>query len=312
MRGSVVYQVQQVFQAVNEIGASKHAAKLEARASGAATWHQVGKELGVYSYSTADAYRDVWRGCLSYAKEHLGIRDIEKLSGKAVGAFLMSKVDQGVAHATFGQYAAAMEKLEVALNRYADEHGTGQAYAFSGEIQGARDVAVNLERFDGSRAYAAPDRLVSAVEGEQHNLAALIQREGGSRISEANHITADQLRGLRKDPHTGELKGWFEVEGKGGKVREIGVSPATYVRLEVAVKGGVRFEFDKNAYRAHLKGAAAKTGQKYEGSHGLRWSWAQERHSALQQRGMNYEKSLSQVSQEMGHERGDITEHYLR
>ena len=312
MRGSTVYQVQQVFHTVNEIGSSKHDAKAEARAEGAATWHQVGKELGVYSFSTADAYRDVWRACLDHAKETVGVRDIEKLSGEAVRAFLVSKVDQGVAHATFGQYAAALEKLEVALNRYAEQHGTGRLYAFSGEIQGARDVAVNLERFEGSRAYADPDRLVAAVEREPHNLAAALQREGGARISEINHVTKEQLQGLREDPRTGELKGWVEVEGKGGKEREIGVSPATYARLEAAVGGGQRFEFDKDAYRAGLKAAAAKTGQEYEGSHGLRWSWAQERHAELQETGMTYEQSLTQVSQDMGHERGDITEHYLR
>lgn len=312
MRGSTVYQVQQVFQSVNAIGSSKHDAKAEARAAGATTWHQVGKELGVFSYSTADAYRDVWRSCLDHAKETAGIKDIEKLSGDAVRAFLESKVDQGVAHATFGQYAAALEKLEVALNRYAEQHGTGREYGFSGPIQGARDVAVNLERFEGSRAYAAPDRLVAAVEPGPQHLAASIQREGGCRISEANHVTQDQLRGLREDSRTGEVKGWFEVEGKGGKEREIGVSPGTYARLAAVVAGGARFEFDKNDYRAALKEAAAKTGQDYEGSHGLRWSWAQERHAQLQERGMTYDQSLSAVSREMGHERGDITEHYLR
>jgi integrase len=312
VRGSTVYQVQQVFQAVNEIGSSKHDAKAEARAEGAATWHQVGKELGIYSFSTADAYRDVWRACLDHAKETAGIRDIEKLSGEAVRAFLVSKVDQGVAHATFGQYAAALEKLEVALNRYADQHGTEREYAFSGNIQGARDVAVNLERFEGSRAYADPDRLVAAVEKEPYNLAAALQREGGARISEINHVTREQLQGVREDPRTGELKGWVEVEGKGGKEREIGVSPETYARLDAVVGGGQRFEFDKDAYREDLKAAAAKTGQEYEGSHGLRWSWAQERHAELQEAGMTYEQSLTQISQEMGHERGDITEHYLR
>lgn len=312
MRGSVVYQVQQVFQAVNEIGASKHAAKEEARAEGAATWHQVGKELGVYSYSTADAYRDVWRACLGFAKENLGIKDIEKLSGEAVRAFLDSKIDQGVARATFGQYAAACEKLEVALNRFSEQHSTGREYQFSSDIQAARDAAVSLERFEGSRAYADPDRLVQAVAGERYNLAAALQREGGARISEINHVNHGQLQGLRGDRHTGELKGWVHVEGKGGKEREIGVSPATYARLEKAVAAGTRFEFDKDAYRVELKQAAARTGQEYEGSHGLRWSWAQERHAELQERGMTYEQSLTQVSQEMGHERGDITEHYLR
>jgi len=312
MRGSTVYQVQLVFQTVNEIGSSKHTAKAEARADGAATWHQVGKELGVYSYSTADAYRDVWRACLDHAKQTAGIRDIEKLSGEAVRAFLVSKVDQGVAHATFSQYAAALEKLEVALNRYAEQHGTGRQYAFSPEIQAARNVAGQLERFDGSRAYADPDRLVVAVAQEPHNLAAALQREGGARISEINHVASPQLHGLREDRHSGVLKGWLAVEGKGGKEREIGVSPETYARLERVISGERRFEFDKDAYRAALKEAAAKTGQEYKGSHGLRWSWAQERHAELQERGLTYDQSLAEVSQEMGHERGDITEHYLR
>jgi len=313
MRGSTTYQVQQIFQAVNEIGSSKHQAKAEARAEGAVSWHKVGKGLGVYSYSTADAYRDVWRACMDYAKENQGIKSIENLSGTAVRDFLVSKVDQGVAHATFSQYASACEKLEVALNRYAEQHGgTGREYEFSTDIKGARNVAVNLERFEGSRAYADPDRLVAAIEKEQHHLAASIQREGGCRISEANHITMGQLQGMREDPRTGELKGWVDVEGKGGKEREIGVSPETYARIETAVANGARFEFDKDSYRQALKEAAGKTGQEYEGSHGLRWSWAQERHAQLQERGQTYDQSLSQVSREMGHERADITEHYLR
>jgi hypothetical protein len=312
VRGSTVYQVQQIFKVVNEIGVSKHEAKAHARAEGAATWHQIGKELGIHSFSTADSYRDVWRSCVDHAKETAGIRDIEKLSGQAVKAFLVSKVEQGVAHSTFGQYAAALEKLEVALNRYAVQYGTGREYAFSTEIQTARDAAVNLERFEGSRAYSDPDRLVAAVEREPHSLAAVLQREGGARISEINHVAMAQLRGVREDPRTGELKGWVEVQGKGGKVREIGVSPETYSRLEKVVSGGQRFEFDKDTYRADLKEAAAKTGQDYEGSHGLRWSWAQERHAKLQEAGMTYEQSLTQVSEDMGHQRGDITEHYLR
>ena len=62
------------------------------------------------------------------------------------------------------------------------------------------------------------------------------------------------------------------------------MSLETYTRLELVIADGTRFEFDKDAYRADLKEAAAKTGQDYEGSHGLRWSWAQERHAKLQER----------------------------
>jgi len=54
------------------------------------------------------------------------------------------------------QHAAALEKLEVALNRYAVQHGTGREYSFSQAISGARATGKELDRFEGSRAYSAP------------------------------------------------------------------------------------------------------------------------------------------------------------
>lgn len=311
MQGSTNHQVQRLFQTINEIGSKKHESKELARAEGAKTWAEIGKKLGIHSYATADAYRSVWRNCADFAKVHLGIRDIEKLTGEAVGAFLQSKVNAGVAHSTFMQYAAACEKLETTLNRYAAENNSGHVYDFKEGMQPARNAAKKLARFRGSRAYADPDRIVAGIRNEQHSLAASLQHEGGCRVKEASHITRDQLRGLRADEHTGRMKGYFEVKGKGGKIRDIGVSPATYDRLGAAV-ADKRFEFNKDKYRYDLKRSACRSGQAYEGSHGLRWSFAQERHSELQQYGLTYEQSLSEISAEMGHDRADITTHYLR
>ena len=69
--------------------------------------------------------------------------------------------------------------------------------------------------------------------------------------------------------------------------------------------------FDKNEYREILKDAAEKTEQDYTGSHGLRWNFAVDRMEELQGTDMTYEERLQVVSWEMGHERADITEHYL-
>jgi len=312
MHGNVNYQVQIVFQTVNAIGSSKHEAKVEARGQGATTWHQVGKEIGIHSYRTADSYRDVWRAAFAYAKEEMGVRDIEKLSGENIRGFLDVKVEEGVSHATLAQYAAALEKLEVALNRYAVQNATGREYHFSQAINEARIAGRELDRFEGSRAYLEPRELVAAVQGDNFKLAAHIQLEGGARISEANRIGSENLKGLRPDSQTGELKGWIMVQGKGGKVREVGVKPDTYARLEKVVANGQRFELSGDAYRRELRAAAMATGQDYQGSHGLRWSWAQERHQELQRSGKTYEQTIGQVSREMGHERADITEHYLK
>jgi len=78
------------------------------------------------------------------------------------------------------------------------------------------------------------------------------------------------------------------------------------------VKNFDRIEFDERAYRKDLQRAANLTGQKYHGSHGLRWNFAQERFHNLMENGYTYEQALAQVSKERGHERADITKHYLR
>jgi len=312
VKGSPSSQTYRVFETINDIGTSKHEAKIEARENGATTWHEIGKEIGIHSYATMEAYRGVAKDCLRYAKAELDVRDLEKFTGLEVGAFLQEKIDDGVAYATLNKCCAALEKLEVALNCYAKENETGRAYDFSEAIKEAREAGRDLDRFDGTRAYRNPERLVNAVCGETFQLAAAIQQEGGARIREASHITQAQLKGLRADTQTGQIKGWIKVEGKGGKIREIGVKPGTYAKLGKAIENGQRFEFAKNAYRRELKAAAVATGQDYQGSHGLRWSWAQDRHAELQRNGKTYEQTIGQVSREMGHERADITEHYLR
>lgn len=320
MYGSTRWQVQEIFHksGINQIGMSRHAAKREARqrletAGRPVTRHVLAKMMGIHSYATADAYRDAWRLLGQFVRENFKLKDMEKLTGEHVQAWLSAKQVDGVAHATFMQYAAAVEKLETALNMLAEGSGSGRTYTFEDAIATVRTEAhQTLARFDASRAYADPDRLVNKVQGPEHHLAAAIQRESGCRVHEANRIRFDQLRGLQKDPRTGQVRGWVEVKGKGGKVREIGMSPPTYARLKTALATGRGFEFDPKAYRRSLAAAAKASGQRYEGSHGLRWSWAQERFAELQDRGGTREQALVWTSREMGHERGDITEHYLR
>lgn len=320
MRGSPTYQVQQLFlqSGINRIGHSKHDAKQSIRAElneqgKPCGWHELGQNMSIHSYATADAYRDVWRQILENARAEYGVRDVEKLTDQHVSGFLEQKVSESVAYATFQQYAAATEKLAVALNGYAELHGTGQHYDFHDALKDVRESARELlTRFNGTRAYDRPAELVGVVVKESHHLAANIQHESGARVHELSQIKAEALRGIRDDRLTGEERGYFAIEGKGGKEGLKAVSVETYQHLEQHIALHGAFKINEGSYRESLRKAAEISGQRYEGTHGLRWNWAQERYATLQNHGLNELQAMCEVSREMGHERADITMHYLK
>jgi len=309
MKGSIVHQIQTLYHesGIKKIGTSKHVDKNELRAATPRhkklNWHDIGQNTGIYSYSTADDYREIWISAARYAKDHYGVKDVENLTGECLQAFLLAKIEQEVKHATFMQYAAALEKLAVALNMYAERHDTGKIYSFSEDIKVARKIAHKaLQRFDGVRSYDNPEELIEKLENPVHKLIASIQHIGGARIDEVYGITISSLKG----------DSLVTVKGKGGKVRDIRIKPENYSQLEEILQKEDNFKFNKAMYLYHLKKASEESGQKYNASHGLRWNFAQNRMQELQKDGKIYEHVLTLVSQEMGHERADITEHYLK
>jgi len=316
MRGSINYQVNKIFveSGIFCPGESKHAAKEVARSNGVNTWSELGRELKIYSYRTAEVYKDTWHDFGRWAKEHLKIKDVEKYTGEHVKAYLESRIADGVKYSTFERECSALAKFENALNMWAEKNGSDVKYSFRDAIKEvkveAREV---LDRSIETRAYDNPRELINNIRDDFYKTVASVQYESGARINEVWQIEKSDLNGLRQDPLTGETKGWLSVEGKGGKEREIAVSQETYQRVSEIVERQENLHFDKNEYRETLKEAAEISGQDYTGSHGLRWNFAQERMEELSEKtSLTYEEKLQQVSWEMGHERADITEHYLR
>lgn len=366
MRGSVDWQVREIFQksGIQQIGESKHEAKAEARENGAATWAEVGKAVGCYSFSQLDDYRAISKQAFNAIREEYGTKDILKIEAAQIQGWMADKIMSGdIARSTSNTYHAALEKLEQALNKYCVTQDIGKTFNF--DLKETRALAIQVlgDKNDNSRAYQDPKGLIDALKNEDFKLVASIQLEGGARINEAARIHEHQLRGLKADPHTGEIKGYYERPGKGGKICEVGmkketyeklvrtielkgkttidrlcgmyknetgqmkgwvqktgsaapsaVSVKTYMKIEKHFMPGSRcFEVNKKTYNAALKTASVKTGQKYNASHGLRWSFAQARHNELQMKcGMTYEQSLSIVAQELDHNRSDISCHYLK
>lgn len=317
MRGTVKWQVQEVYKTISAIGQSKHADKAAARDNGARTWAELGRELRIYSYATADTYRAVWRDLLTYTHQNFQMKDIEKLNGEYVRAFLEHKIENNVAKSTFSNYSAALSKLEIALNTYSSQNGKDNTYNFRTDIKEVREIAQQtLAKFEGSRAYNNPSSIISSMNSDAYSqryaLVATIQHQSGARVHEANNIREHQLKGFVTDKVTGETRGAIQVSGKGGKTRDLLVSKDTYSRVASYIEREGKFTFAENTYREMLKQAAHTSEQKYQGTHGLRWSFARERLSTIKGAGYSREDALKAVSQELGHERTDITNHYLR
>jgi hypothetical protein len=319
MRGSIRGQTLHLFNAsgINCIGESKFQAKDSARLELAnegrgATSTAIAEKTGIHSIGTRDNYLEKWQEIGRFAKEEFAIRDLEKLTADHVRQFLNYKIELGVSYSHWSGYCAAVGKLENALNAYSDKNDRGNAYDFRSVVHELRPEARSeLPRFEGTRNYDSPESLTEAVPDPSHQLAARIQHESGLRIAGACSISASQLKGLGRDVHTGKLVGLVDYIGKGGKPGTAQLAPETYQRLADHIRAHGQFKVSADGYRASLKAAADRTGQDYNGSHGLRWNFAQERFSALQAQGHSYEKCLGVVSNALGHNRIEITKHYL-
>lgn len=302
---------------VNRIGCSKHAARDSARielaAEGlSATSANIGTKTGIHGKGTKDNFIGKWQELGRFCREEKGLKDLEKLDSDHIRQFMEYKIELGISYSHWNGYACAFEKLENALKWYSEKFDRGTSYDFRSVVAELRpEAAEELPHFQGTREYAAPDALTVAIVRESHRLVAAIQHESGLRLAGASTMTASQLKGLTSDIHTGKPVGHIDYIGKGGKAGIAQVSPETYQKILTHIQAYGSLTVSADGYRASLKSAAELTGQKYNGSHGLRWNFAQERFSELQKHGHSYEKCLGVVSDELGHNRIEITTHYL-
>lgn len=305
MKGSVDHQVRMLSQSVNAIGSSKHSAKETARSQGARTWHEIGTQIGIHSYKTMDKYTQVWRDMGNFLRSEFKLYDMQRMNAGHVQAYLEGKIADGVKYSSLTTYAAAAQKLEQALNLTGERFGNYQNghYSFSDTIKDVRTEAREiLDRTTETRAYYQPGDMIKNIADPLYRLAAQIQLESGARISEMSSIKEHQLNSTTNS---------VSIRGKGGKPRELQLSLSTFTQLQHAIHTD-KWNISHTFYGAALRIAAEKSGQKPTGSHGLRWNFASNRMAALTSSGQSRADALIQVSHEMGHERGSITEHYLR
>ncbi len=308
-KGSIHFQIQQVFlkSGIFTPGLSKHEAKLRARERGVHSWKEMGEEHTIYSFETAEAYLAVWHQLGRYAHLH-GLNSIGNLTPEHVRSYLLSKIGEGAARSTYRLHTAAIMKLEKALRMQ------GMAVSFFRPvIDDLANAARALMQNHVPRAYVDPSALIQAVTRGPLHLVARLQHEGGARVREVALIKEVQLLGEEKDGLTGTVMGKVHlIHCKGGLERDILVSVPTHEMLLKALNDGKGlFRINQEVYRRSIVRAAHDSYQDYQGTHGLRWNFAQRRFLSCRDLGFSKEQALKKVSLEMGHQRASITLRYL-
>jgi integrase len=318
MRGNFKSQVGRLFQEIDGTGTSKFADKQQVREElknqgQAATSSAIGAKTAVHANSTNEGYFVRCVELAQWARDYDGTKDVEQITAAHVTAFLAEKIDAGVSLSHWSGYAAAFSKMEQAQEKFSlSVRNEEKSFGYRAVTEALRPEAhAELHRFRGTRNYDNPSALVSAMKSDIGRLISAIQHESGLRIAAATHVTAGQIMGMITDRYTGEQRGQLQYVCKGGAVLTATVSHRTYAAVQSHVLSNGELRMDHKGYRAELKAAAMATGQGFNSSHGLRWSYAQERFAELMSRGIGYERVLGVVSTEMGHHRISITEHYV-
>lgn len=304
MRGSVYYQTAELAKAIFQEGAKKHE-----RIDPEHPYYQC-----VASYKTMETYRSVWNNFGNYLKEHWGIKDFERILVEHVRAYFEYKIEYYPTRQYAEKLSTALGKLEIALQRYtANKYDKPVPYNFKIRqelLNHARRLELVADGYH-NRVYREPETIITNLSTQEHRLAASIQLYGGARSEGVTLIRPTQMTGIRFDEIAGDDVGVIKTKEKGGKEGDVLVPVTVYKELETFFAAHSLFRISYQAYANDIRETCKKLGIKPEGSHGFRWTFAQNRIRQYQKHGFTYEQALQGVSWEMKHHRASISEHYL-
>lgn len=282
--------IKAVMNNANGIGQSKTQARANSDLKG-----QNGHNISIkaHSISSMQNLRTVTTQFINYVDENYSGRVLNNISPEVVRDFIDSKIEAGLTDSTINTYLSSLGKFADNLNQLGYENIHRE------EIVNYRDD-LDLKREYHDRSYDQADQIISNMyENSGYGLAAELQLELGLRVDDA--LNSDKWK--LNDDNTLTITG-----SKGGinyETKEL--SPSLLDRVSEAIENGYKGNYSE--YRETLK---ENTGNEWHGSHGLRYNFAQNRVSELQEQGLTYNEALAQTSLEMGHSREEITLHYFK
>nr|WP_321266176.1 integrase domain-containing protein [uncultured Sulfurimonas sp.] len=279
----------------NGIGSSKIDSRNNSNQTGE-NGHKVSDKA--HSVKEVQNLRSVTNQYINHVKENYEGKVASNINADSAKSFLEAK-SQSVSGGTLNTYSSLMNKVADNLNK--DNIGSLNRADIQ-SIKNELKERVELKSEHINRAYNNPHAIKAEMQNSTMSISADLQHEAGLRANDA----IDSSKWTINPNNTITING-----SKGGNdytTREL--SQNTIDKAQSAINANYKANYTE--YKEALKEAVEATGQTWDknGTHGLRYDFAQERVQELIKDGKTQDEANGQTSLEMGHSRLDITNHY--
>lgn len=286
----------------NDVGGEKSKLEYhnEARASGLKTMHDVSKNTPFKSTKTLENNMRTLVDVNRYIRAEYKCNTIRDIKPEMIESYLKHKIyDDGLMESTIlRDTCPAINNLENMLNRI------GVTSDFQSVLATARTSArADAEKPDmSSRSYGdTAESIIEHIKAPIPQFSCHLQLAYGVRPNESYKI------------HLTDQANHIIVIQKGGQRTDKEILPQDYNRLVDLSGGKTDFyisNYDKQQY--HFAKACKDLGITSKGLHGLRSTYACKSYDRHRAEGMSDNEARAAVSKELGHERLEIVDTYLR
>lgn len=276
--GSINYQVANIIKIHNGIHQSKMEARNNSNLVSVENGHKVSDKF--HSYKSLDNVRANLTNLAKFAKSNHKIKDMSKIDINLVKDWILNK----------------NISYDTASNYFSELHKVNECFSFTREeikeLRAEMKEYLKPSKTKYQTRYYKDLNKVKLISISQP--AFELQRDYGLRVSAATFI--DINKQLNHNTLT--------YREKGGKIGQKELNSALVSKIKENATNGI-YKINNRTYSRHLeKAITTQTKNKYNGTHGIRHTYAQNQ--------LELGKTKLEVSQELGHVREEIVHTYLR
>ncbi len=296
MRASGNSIINRVMSNANGIGESKREARVNSKIKGE-NGHKVSDKA--HSIKEVQNMRSTTTQYINYIKENCSGKLSQNINAQSAKGFIISKLENGNwKGSTANTNISTMNKIVDNLQK--DNIGLLTRNDIK-KIKTEIKQDYNLSKIHVNRAYLDPKSIIEIMKNTIMSISATLQHEAGLRSDDA----------INSNKWTINKDNTITVSGSKGGIQYTTkpLNTKTIQRATEAKK--MSYKANYGEYREALKEAVEQTNQRWNGTHGLRYNFAQERIEELKNNEYADDEAKGQTSLEMGHSRLDIVYNYL-